>query len=86
MHGQNLGFALVFSIRNQVSPVRFHLHLQDIVENEDIKLDNMFKASIIQDLTNVSKECLTFSSGTFSLVLKVFPSMILNALRHPVTA
>ena len=32
----------------------FHIVLQDVLENDDIKLDKLFKSSLISDLANVS--------------------------------
>lgn len=32
--------------------------MQDIIENEDIKLDNMFIASLVHDLIRVSRNCI----------------------------
>lgn len=33
---------------------------QDIIENEDIKLDKMFIASLVHDLIKVSESCCFF--------------------------
>ena len=36
------------------------MSLQDVLENEQIKLDFMFKFSLMQDIVRVSKELNTF--------------------------
>ena len=46
--------------------------LQDILENDDVKLDSMFIASLIMDLIKVSKyqtrEAITRHSGTLLVI------------------
>lgn len=34
--------------------------LQDIIENEDLKLDNMFVASLVGDIVRVSLKAIKF--------------------------
>lgn len=45
--------------------------LYDIIENEDIKLDNLFIASLINDLIKVGKLLILTSTFNFSTLLMI---------------